>query len=136
MLRGAGPDGRGWLVDVEDPGAVGATLLTLRLRDRAVATSAPNRRRWRVGADVGHHLIDPRRGRPAISDLAQVTVVADRAETAEVVAKTVFVLGATAGTTWLRGWPGLGAVLVGRTGAVQLVGDLDVVAAAEARAGA
>ena len=87
LLRGTGPDGQGWIVDVEDPADPTREVLTLRVRDRAVATSAPNRRRWRTELGRMHHLIDPGTGRPSESDLAQVTVLADGVEVAEVLAK-------------------------------------------------
>lgn len=124
-MRGAGPDADGWLVDIEDPADAGRVLVTLRLRDRAIATSAPNRRRWRTGDGIAHHLIDPRTGTPAESDLAQVTAIASTAERADVLAKVAFVLGAAEAARLLAG-SGLGGVLVGRDGSIQLVGELEV----------
>lgn len=126
VLRGAGPTGDGWLVDVEDPADPARTVATLAVTNAAVATSAPNRRRWRVGDRVAHHLIDPRTQDAAASDLAQVTVVAPTAEEADVLAKTAFVLGARAGRRFLARQPGVGGVLVRRDGGVRWVGALDV----------
>ena len=125
MLRGAGTDETGWLVDIEDPGDPRRVLVTLHIRDRAVATSAPNRRRWRTGEATSHHLIDPRTGTPASSDLAQVTAVAPTAERADVLAKVAFLLGAADGARLLDA-PDLGGVLVARDGSVRVVGDLEV----------
>lgn len=122
---GAGVDDRGWLVDIEDPTDQDRCLLTLRVRDRAVATSAANRRRWRAGAGTAHHLIDPRTGAPAVSDLVQVTALAPTAERADVFAKVAFLLGADEGARLLTG-PELGGVLIARDGSVRLVGDLEV----------
>ena len=126
VLRGDGPDGDGWLVEVEDPADPDRVLVTLVVRDRAVATSADNRRRWRRGDGWAHHLIDPATGAPAISDLAQVTIVADLAERAEVLAKAVFVAGARAGRALLATIADVGAVLVRRDGAIELLGHLEV----------
>lgn len=126
VARGAGPDGAGWWVEIEDPDDPRRTIAALRLRDRAVATSAPNRRRWRAGGAVAHHLIDPGTGLPSTSDLAQVTVAAPCAETAEVLAKVAFLLGAERGARWLAGRHGVGGALVARDGALRLVGDLEV----------
>jgi len=126
MLRGDGPDGDGWLVDVEDPHDPRCVLVTLRIRDRAVATSADNRRCWRSGHGVAHHLIDPRSGAPAISDLAQVTVVAASAEQADVLAKVAFLRGAAGARELLCRPPANGGVLVSRGGDVELVGELEV----------
>jgi thiamine biosynthesis lipoprotein len=125
MLRGAGPDGRGWIVDVEDPTDPAREVLTLRVRDRAVATSAPNRRRWRTPSGELHHLIDPRTGRPGESDLAQVTVLGDTVEATEVLAKTVFFLGAREGARFLHRQHGVAAVLVRADGRVEVVGKLE-----------
>ena len=125
MLRGAGPDGRGWLVDVEDPADPTREVLTIRVRDRAVATSAPNRRRWRTTQGAMHHLIDPWTGRPAESDLAQVTVLGDSVEAAEVLAKIVFFLGAREGRSFLHRQHGVAAVLVRADGRVEVVGKLE-----------
>lgn len=85
FARGAGPQGQGWPV-----GFGGHTLL---LVDQGAATSSTLRRRWRQNGQVFHHLIDPRSGRPATSDLAQISVVAKSALEAEVVAKTALLLG-------------------------------------------
>lgn len=65
------------------PARQGPVLLTLRLRDQAVATSGPNRRHWRIGDRVAHHHIDPHTAEPARTDLAQVTVVCQSAELAD-----------------------------------------------------
>lgn len=73
---------------------VGVTAgLTLELSRGAIATSGRDRRRWRVGGTEMHHLIDPATGSPADGDLVSVTVVADSAADAEVLAKAAF-LGA------------------------------------------
>jgi thiamine biosynthesis lipoprotein len=126
LARGGGPDGAGWVVDVEDPFDPARVVLALRVRDRAVATSAPNRRRWRVGTGQAHHLIDPRARRSADSDLAQVTVVATSTELADVLAKTAFILGSRAARCFLARMPWVGAVLVKQTGGVELLGDVAV----------
>jgi thiamine biosynthesis lipoprotein len=126
VLRGAGPAGEGWLVDVEDPEDPARVVLTFRARDVAVATSAPNRRRWRAGGREQHHLIDPRTSRPGGSDLAQATVIARTAELAEVLAKTAFLLGAAEGRRFLERLPGVAAVLVRRDRGVEIVGVVEV----------
>jgi FAD:protein FMN transferase len=82
FARGAGPAGEGW--------PVGFGETTLMLRDQAAATSGTHRRCWGEGL---HHLIDPRRGRPAETDLVEVSVLAATAADAEIHAKTALLLG-------------------------------------------
>ena len=90
---GAGPDGRGWRVAIDDPAAPGRDLAELRVRDRGVATSSTARRWWTRGGRRLHHLIDPGTGQPAETPLAQVTVVAADATTADVLAKCALLSG-------------------------------------------
>jgi len=62
---------------------------TYLLRDLGVATSSTLRRRW----GEMHHVIDPRTGRPTASGLDEVSVAADTAADAEVIAKTALIAG-------------------------------------------
>ena len=93
---GRGPDqgenatGPGWPV-----GFGGTTVL---LQDGGAATSGTTGRRWGEGL---HHLIDPRTGAPAASDLVEVSVLAATATEAEVLAKTALLLGAANGAKLL-----------------------------------
>ena len=72
------------------------------LHHGAVATSGIARRHWMQGQTLRHHLLDPRTGLPAQSDLWSVTVVTDRCEQAEVAAKVAFILGSKSGAELLR----------------------------------
>ena len=71
--------------------------MTLELRTGGLATSGTDRRRWRRGGRVVHHLIDPTTGSPATADLVRTTVVAEDAVAAEVWATAFFLAGADAG---------------------------------------
>lgn len=126
VLRGSSPSGERWLVDIEDPTDPSRTLATIAVSDAAVATSAANRRRWRIGDEVRHHLIDPRTQTSSAGDLLQATVVAPTAELADVLAKTAFLLGARDGRRFLERHPETGAVLVQAGGGCLFVGALDV----------
>ncbi len=75
---------------------------TIPLRQGAVATSGIAHRHWWQGQTLRHHLLDPRTGLPAQSDLWSVTVVADRCEQAEVAAKVAFILGSKPGADFLQ----------------------------------
>ena len=94
---GDGPDGDGWYVGVQDPFALDQDIAVLNINDCGVATSGSIKRRWTVGDTRYHHLIDPREGRSAASDLITVTVVAPTATQADVLAKTAFLLGGEKG---------------------------------------
>jgi len=114
VMRGGGSNG--WLVEIEDPRDPSCTLATIRVRDRAVATSAANYRRWQVAGAHRHHIVDPRTQRSAATDLLQVSVVAPTAELADVLAKTVFILGAERGRAMIERHGDVGAVLIATDG--------------------
>jgi thiamine biosynthesis lipoprotein len=100
--RGAGTDGGpGWLIAIADPLRLEQDVCWLRLLDEAIATSTTMRRRWNRGGRWLHHIIDPRTGAPAASDLVQATVLAPTAAAADVFAKTALILGSEAGLHWL-----------------------------------
>ncbi|MCX6021830.1 MAG: FAD:protein FMN transferase [Chloroflexi bacterium] len=104
--------GSGWEVEISDPFGGDQPLAVLRLRGGGVATSGVLKRRWRSGDGWRHHLIDPRTGRSSESDVAAVTVVAPSAAVAEVAAKAVLLLGATAGAAALEASPEMAGLLV------------------------
>lgn len=90
-VKGTPPDDRGWGVEVTS--ADGSPLTLFALTAGAVATSSTVRRRWRTSHGEAHHLIDPRTGLPAVTDIAQVTVLASQAWVAEVLATAIAVSG-------------------------------------------
>jgi thiamine biosynthesis lipoprotein len=58
-----------------------------------LATSGTSVHRWIRAGQVAHHLIDPRTGWPARTDIVQATVLAGSAREAEALAKTAVILG-------------------------------------------
>jgi thiamine biosynthesis lipoprotein len=89
FARGGGATGEGWPVGFGDK--------TLLLKDMGAATSGTTKRAWAGG----HHLIDPRTGLPAKSDLSEVSVLASTATDAEIFAKVALLLGSHEAPVWL-----------------------------------
>lgn len=114
-----------WLIGVLDPRTPDApNLAVLRIRGESpwrrslgVATSGTTVHRWqRSDGSVSHHLIDPRTGRPAATDVVQATVVGPSAREAEVLAKAALILGSTDGLALLGRTAAHAAILVLETG--------------------
>ena len=68
--------------------------MTLLLESGALATSGVDRRRWRRGGRPMHHVIAPRRGLPADTDLLRATAVAPTCAEADALATALLVAGA------------------------------------------
>jgi FAD:protein FMN transferase len=89
---GAGPEGTGWLIGVEDPHG-GDHVAVLAVQDSGCATSSIRVRHWKVGDRQVHHLIDPRSGQPGGQGMSAVTVVHPDPAWAEVWSKSLFLAG-------------------------------------------
>ncbi|MGQ9550062.1 MAG: FAD:protein FMN transferase [Roseiflexus sp.] len=124
-VRGARVGGEPWVIGVDDPFHPGEPLATLSLIGGGVATSGRDVRHWRQGDVERHHIIDPRIGAPAQTDVLSVTVVAPSLHEAEVAAKVVMILGSRAGMQWLNARPLLAGLLVTETRGVLCTPTLD-----------
>lgn len=111
-----------WPIAVQNPFEPERNRAVLRLCDGALATSSIGGRRWQRGRRTLHHVIDPRTGLSAESDLYAVTVRAPTATTADVAAKVVLVLGSVSGIDYLH-QRGLSGLLTARDGHEVVVGD-------------
>ncbi|MGZ7446117.1 FAD:protein FMN transferase [Paenibacillus sp. TH7-28] len=94
----------GWHIGIADPWQEERDMLKLHLHGTlGIATSSSLKRQWTdTDGKIVHHIIDPRRGTPSDSDLAQVSVLAPNLPEAEVCAKCVLILGVEEGTRWLH----------------------------------
>lgn len=105
-------DGSPWPVGIADPLHPGENLEILMVGRCGIATSGRDYRRWQRNGRWEHHIIDPRSGMPAETDVLCATVVAPDVLEAEMAAKTVLILGSRAGLAWLEERHGLAALLV------------------------
>ena len=100
-LIGHRPDGGPWRIGVQHPRKPDGLIEVIRTTDCAVVSSGDYERYFIVDGVRYHHIIDPSTGRPAMG-CQGVTVVADRAMTADALATAAFVLGPEAGLDFLR----------------------------------
>ncbi len=97
------PEGEaGWPIQVNDPTLPTRALEDILVANGGVATSGQDRRRWQKNGHWQHHIIDPRSGQPAETDVLAATVVAPTVMEAEMAAKSMLILGSQAGLDWLE----------------------------------
>ena len=108
-----------WQIGIADPTRAGLDLAVVALHGSDVAptrfglaTSGTSVHRWQTDGRVGHHLIDPRTGFSADTDVVQATVLAATAREAEALAKTAVVLGSVTGLDFLDRSGVSGAVIL------------------------
>lgn len=92
LALGAPPGEEGWLVGIADPNRPDAMGTTVRLRDRALATSSNLVSVIRYGAALRGHVMDPDTGYPA-TGLRQVSVVARNGAGADALSTAMLVSG-------------------------------------------
>jgi FAD:protein FMN transferase len=119
--------GKCWEIGIDDPRSEGLNLAVLRLTAPpdgmatkwGVATSGTSIHRWNVGGEIRHHLIDPRTGLPAETDVIQATVITESALRAEALSKAAVIAGSVDGFALLERARVRGAVLLTSRGDVQ-----------------
>lgn len=113
-LAASGPKANGdpWAIRVIDPFNHENELALVLLTGGGIATSGRDYRRWQMHGLPQHHIIDPRTGRPAVTDVLSATVVAPGTQAAETAARCALILGSEQGLAWLDQRPGLAGLLV------------------------
>jgi thiamine biosynthesis lipoprotein len=117
-VSGPRADGSPWPIGVTNPFAPQEILELLLVARGGVATSGRDHRRWRQGAVWRHHIIDPRSGQPAATDVLSATVIAPQLCAAEVGAKVALILGSVDGWAWIEARAHLAGLLVRADGTV------------------
>jgi thiamine biosynthesis lipoprotein len=110
-VAGESPDGIAWRLGVENPFSGDEHVDVIRLPDGGVVTSSQRKRRFGDG-DHKHHLIDPRMGDSASTDVQTVTVIAATASKAETLTKPGFVRPVADYLAWLPSVGAAGMVVV------------------------
>jgi thiamine biosynthesis lipoprotein len=94
-VHGAPWYGPSWRIGVAHPFDADDEIAAFTPSDGAVATSSRLRKQWTVADRHYHHLLDPRTGEPAVTDLVSVSCCAATAWWAEVAAKAVLISGSS-----------------------------------------
>ncbi len=110
--RGAPEGYPGWQVDIPMP-ASDEVVASVVIKDNCIVTSGTDFRRWQSqDGRTLHHIIDPRTGRPALTDGLSVTVIHPKGAVAEAYTKALLLLGSDAGLAWLnRQWDAAALVI-------------------------
>lgn len=94
---GSKPDGSLWRIGVRDPeGSAVSYLGVLSVKDQAVITSGGYERFFEENGQTYIHILDPRTGRPAGSDLASATVVSADGALADGLSTALYIMGSQA----------------------------------------
>jgi len=104
-------DERGWAVGLSHPWEPGRRIALLRLRDRALGTSAATHRHLEHEGRKLSHVLDPRSGWPA-EGIALASAIAPTAAEADALATVFYVRGVDWSRAYCTAHPDIGAVLL------------------------
>ena len=109
---GSRPDGAPWNVGIQDPAGTGYAA-TVALTDCFAVTSG-GYQRYFVAEDgtVYQHILDPRTGCPADSDLLSVTVISDDGTAADAYSTALYVMGEQEAVSFWRAHRGFDLILI------------------------
>lgn len=111
---GKQPDGSDWMVAITNPFDKKKAFATLPIKG-AVVTSGNYEKVIELNGVKYSHIIDPRTGIPS-SGIISATVFAQKAELADALATSVFVMGIEAGLNRISQIPGVECVIVDENG--------------------
>lgn len=114
---GGKPDGSAWNVGLRAPVPSGGSLqaasfASVPVRGKSVVTSGVYERSFVRDGRVLHHILDPRTGKPAETDVLSATVIADKSIDADGCTTALIIMGAEQALTFAEQTPGIEAVLL------------------------
>ena len=117
---GMKPDGTDFRIGIRDPlGGEGESIAVVKLTDCSVVTSGIYERYFDLNGVRYHHILDPRTGISADSDLASATIVSPSSMSADAVATACIVMGSEESLSFLDRM-GMDGILITREGKILL----------------
>lgn len=104
--------GSPWKVGIVNPRDASHNRAVVKLVSGSVVTSGIQERSFTRGGITYHHILDPRTGMPAQTDVVSATIVAERSMDCDGWSTTAFMLGARDAVAFIEELPGVEAVLI------------------------
>lgn len=114
---GKQPNGRDWTVAITNPLNKNTTFATLPLKEGAVVTSGDYEKYVKFNGKRYAHIMNPRTGYPS-TGIISVTVFAPKAELADALATSVFVMGKEVGLDRINQLPKIECIIIDEQGKV------------------
>ncbi|HHX78105.1 MAG TPA: FAD:protein FMN transferase, partial [Firmicutes bacterium] len=113
-VLGTRTDGKPWRIGIRHPrsDAADAVIAVIELTDGAVVTSGDYQRFFMAEGKRYHHILDPFTGYPAEGEVISVSVIAEKAVVADMLATGVMVMGLDKGLPLIESLPGVDAIII------------------------
>lgn len=122
---GKQPNGKEWKVAITNPMNKNKVFALLPITDGAIVTSGDYEKYVSFNGKRYTHIIDPRTGYPT-SGIISVTVFAPKAELADALATSVFVMGKEAGLDRINQLPGIECIIIDDKGNITRSKNIEI----------
>ena len=109
---GRKPDDSLWKIGIADPQKPNETVCSVEVEGKAVVTSGGYQRNFEQNGKEYHHILNPKTGYPAESELLSVTVIGDSATMCDALSTALFVMGLEKAVSYWETKKGFDMVLV------------------------
>ncbi len=110
---GTKPDGSSWKVGIQDPSDSTQLVGTVEVADKAVVTSGGYERYFEDElGNIYWHILDPKTGYSAKTDIISVTVIGSDGTTCDALSTSLFVMGTEKSVDYLKTYRNHDAVIV------------------------
>jgi thiamine biosynthesis lipoprotein len=118
-------DGENWQVAITNPLDKNKAFAILPIKEGAVVTSGNYEKYVNFNGIRYSHIVDPRTGYPA-TGIISATVFAPKAELADALATSVFVMGIEAGLNFIDQLPKIECILIDEKGAIHKSKNIEI----------
>lgn len=106
-------NGEPWMIGLQNPRSTrGECIAALSISDRSAVTSGDYEKYFEHEGGRFHHIVDPKTGWPADSDLMSATVLSASSMEADALSTAVFVSGLDRGMKLIERFPGVEGVVI------------------------
>ena len=113
LAVGSKPDGSRFVIGIQDPDSPrGDYLLSIEVDDESVVSSGDYERFFEYKGKTYHHILNPKTGFPAETNIKQITIVTGNSETADGLSTSVLLLGVEKGIALVESLEGVEAILI------------------------
>jgi thiamine biosynthesis lipoprotein len=114
---GKQPDGETWKIAITNPLNKDKVFALLPIDNRAIVTSG-NYEKFVIFNDIRYsHIIDPRTGYPS-TGIISASVIAPKAELADALATSIFVMGKEVGLNFINQLEGIECIIISEDGSI------------------
>ncbi|PWI33786.1 thiamine biosynthesis protein ApbE [Vibrio albus] len=117
---------KAWNVGIQDPLSTrGQVCRVVPLRDQSMVTSGINERYFEHNGVRYHHLLDPKNGKPIVTDIASVTIISNLSVDGEIWSTAGFLSSIGEALAYLNLQSGIEAILISNKGDVFVTHGLE-----------